>query len=95
MPQVSFAISARRLSRCIVGEREKMHAITGRNSRMQIWKLPLGLAIIMSVLALANDKPARAHQSCTALAEWFDEEAISSKGRRASNLAQARRVLSE
>ncbi len=63
--------------------------------RMQIWKLPLGLAIIMSVLALANDQPARAHQSCTGLAEWFDEEAISNKGRRAPNLEQARRIKRE
>ncbi len=62
---------------------------------MQIWKLLLGLGIMMSVLAAASDQPARAHQSCTALAEWFDEEAISSKGRRISNLEQARRIKRE
>ncbi len=62
---------------------------------MQIWKLLLGLGIMMSVLAAANDQPARAHQSCTGLLEWFDEEAISSKGRRAPNLEQARRIKRE
>jgi hypothetical protein len=50
---------------------------------------------MMSVLAAANDQPARAHQSCTRLAEWFDEEAISSKGRRAPNFGQARRIKRE
>lgn len=79
----------------LVGEREKMRAITGRNSMMQIWKLLLGLGIMMSVLASANDQPALAHQSCTGLAEWFDEEAITSKGRRAPNFEQARRIKRE
>ncbi len=62
---------------------------------IQIWKLLLGLGIMMSVLAAANDQAARAHQSCTGLAEWFDEEAISSKGRRAPNFEQARRIKRE
>ncbi len=63
--------------------------------RIQIWKPSLGLAVIIGVLAVANDQPAEAHQSCTALAEWFDEEAISSKGRRAPNLEQATRIKRE
>ncbi len=79
----------------LVGEREKMRAITGRNSMIQIWKLALGLGIMISMLVAANDQPARAHQSCTGLAEWFDEEAISSKGRRAPNFEQARRIKRE
>ncbi len=63
---------------------------------MQIWKLLLGLGIMMSVLAVTSDQPARAHQSCTGLAEWFDEEAIrSKKGSRISNLEQARRIKRE
>ncbi len=62
---------------------------------MKIWKLLLGLGIMMSVLAAASDQPARAHQSCTGLVEWFDEEAISSKGRKAPNLEQARRIKRE
>ena len=56
---------------------------------MQIWKLALGLGVMVSVLVVVSDQAARAHQSCVALAEWFDEEAISSKGRRAPNLEQA------
>ena len=62
---------------------------------MQIWKLALGLGVMVSVLVVVSDQAARAHQSCVALAEWFDEEAISSKGRRAPNLEQARRIKRE
>ena len=62
---------------------------------MQIWKLPLGLAIMVSVLALANVQPAQAHQSCTELAERFDREITSSKGRKVPILQQARRIKRE
>lgn len=62
---------------------------------MQIWKLALGLGIMISMLVVVSDQAARAHQSCMALAEWFDEEAISSKGRRAPNLEQARWIKRE
>ena len=61
----------------------------------QVWKVGLGLAVMMGALAAAIDQPARAHQDCAALAEKFDAEAIDSKGRRAPNLAQARRLKRE
>ena len=63
--------------------------------RMQIWKLPLGLAITMSVLALANVQPAQAHQDCTALAERFDKEITNTKGHKTAILQQARRIKRE
>jgi len=62
---------------------------------VHIWKLPLGLGIMISLLVLVSDQAARAHRSCTGLAEWFNEEAISNKGRRAPNLEQARRIKRE
>ena len=62
---------------------------------MQPWRLALGLGIMVFALVAANDQPARAHQSCMALAERFDQEAISNKGRRAPNLEQARRIKRE
>ena len=63
--------------------------------RMQIWKLPLGTAMIMSVLALAHVQPVRAHQSCTELAERFDKEIVNSKGHKVPILQQARRIKRE
>jgi hypothetical protein len=72
-----------------------MHGSIEGDSKMQKWKLPLGLAIMMSVLALANVQPARAQQSCTELAERFDREITQSKGRRVPILQQARRISRE